>query len=223
MTIAPAATTTTTTTTAPAAPAAPANLFRSALITALVAAVPTTEVDPAKLSFPDSLRTSEDRRLYALCMSGFVGGEAGIAWRKRHAMEASGLGYWRWSLARASLFGSSVPSEALEAERESRRLLESRRLRYELSLLTDNVGRIAEVLTTFAQMVPVAVAAYAATTPADSPARAAARALNDAAAKMLAAPPPSSAGVVVTPAAQPATTPAAPTSQPATTPSAQPS
>lgn len=197
-----------------AQPAAPANLFRSALIQALVLAVPTTEVDPEKLVFPDGIKTAEDRRLYSLCMSGFVPGDAGIAWRKRHAMEAAGVSYWRWTLARASLFGSSVPSEALDAEKESRVLLESRRLRYELSLLTDNVGRIAEVLTTFAAMVPVVAAAIAADTPADSPQRAAARSLHDAAAKLLAAPPPpSSAGVTI--AHSPATTtPATPAAQP---------
>lgn len=200
--VAPVPSTTTT-------PAAPANLFRSALIQALVVAVPTTEVDPEKLVFPDGIKTAEDRRMYSLCMSGFVPGDAGLAWRKRHAKEAVDLSYRRWTLARATLWGSSVPEKALEAEHETRLLLEGRRLRYEISLLTDNVGRIAEVLTTFAQMGSTLVAAMAADAPADSPKRAAAMALHEATAKLLAAPPPSSAGVVVTPAAPATTTSAA--------------
>jgi hypothetical protein len=206
-------TTTTTTTTAAAAPASPVNLFNAPLIAALVSATVTTEVDPAKLAFPKEIKTLEDRRLYALCMAGFVGGEAGITWRKRHAMEAAEVGYWRWALARASLFGSSVPSEALEAEKESRTLLEARRLRFELGRLTEVVSELSAGVKVVAHAATTMVAFAAASTPSDSPQRAAAAATANALNALLGAPPPhSSEGVVITsakPVDAPATTPAA--------------
>jgi len=193
-----ASTTTTTTTTTPAAPASPINLFNAPLIAALVAATVTTETDPDKLVFPKEIRTLEDRRLYCLCMAGFVGGDAGVAWRKRHAKEVADVGYWRWSVARASLFGSAVPSEALEAEKESRTLLEARRLRFELGRLTEVVSELSAGVKVVAQAATSMVAIAASATPADSPQRAAAAATAAALNALLGAPPPpSSEGIKV--------------------------